>query len=92
MARGYPSHPNKGLPGHVHRLPGPTLFTERASGMYALYIISILANIIVIPLGILMIRMAAQVLRAARLGLCALTLSVITRVLDLLGIAVPARM
>jgi len=46
--------------------PGPTLFTERASAMYALYIIFILANIIMIPLGILMIRMAAQVLRAPR--------------------------
>jgi hypothetical protein len=32
--------------------PGPTLFTERASSMYALYIIFILANIIMIPLGI----------------------------------------
>jgi hypothetical protein len=46
--------------------PGPTLFTERASAMYALYIIFILANIIMIPLGILMIRLAAQVLRAPR--------------------------
>ncbi len=31
-------------------------------------------------------------LRAARLGLCALTLRVLTKVLDLLGIEVPARM
>ena len=31
-------------------------------------------------------------LRAARLGLCALTLTVLTRTLDLLGIAVPERM
>ena len=31
--------------------PGPTLFTERASSMYALYIIFIIANIIMIPLG-----------------------------------------
>jgi len=46
--------------------PGPTLFTERASSMYALYIIFILANIIMIPLGILMIRAAALVLRAPR--------------------------
>src|SRR6185295_15250106 len=43
--------------------PGPTLFTERASSMYALYII---ANIIMIPLGIAMIRVAALVLRAPR--------------------------
>jgi TctA family transporter len=46
--------------------PGPTLFTERASSMYALYIIFILANIIMIPLGILMIRLASKVLRAPR--------------------------
>ena len=46
--------------------PGPTLFTERAASMYALYIIFILANIIMIPLGIIMIRVAANVLRAPR--------------------------
>ncbi|HEY7687218.1 MAG TPA: tripartite tricarboxylate transporter permease [Dongiaceae bacterium] len=46
--------------------PGPTLFTEKASSMYALYIIFILANIIMIPLGIMMIRIAANVLRAPR--------------------------
>jgi len=46
--------------------PGPTLFTERASSMYALYIIFIIANIIMIPLGIAMIRIAALVLRAPR--------------------------
>jgi TctA family transporter len=46
--------------------PGPTLFTERASSMYALYIIFTLANIIMIPLGLVMIRLAASVLRAPR--------------------------
>jgi len=46
--------------------PGPTLFTERASSMYALYIIFILANIIMIPLGIAMIRAATYILRAPR--------------------------
>ena len=46
--------------------PGPTLFTERAPSMYALYIIFILANIIMIPLGIAMIRLASVVLRAPR--------------------------
>ncbi|WP_114187678.1 tripartite tricarboxylate transporter permease [Microvirga aerophila] len=46
--------------------PGPTLFTERASSMYALYIIFILANILMIPLGIVMIRVASTVLRAPR--------------------------
>jgi len=46
--------------------PGPTLFTEKASSMYALYIIFIIANIIMIPLGIWMIRIASYVLRAPR--------------------------
>lgn len=46
--------------------PGPTLFTEKASSMYALYIVFIVANIIMIPLGIIMIRLASTVLRAPR--------------------------
>lgn len=46
--------------------PGPTLFTEQASSMYALYIIFILANILMIPLGIAMIRASSLVLRAPR--------------------------
>ncbi|HJQ57621.1 MAG TPA: tripartite tricarboxylate transporter permease [Vineibacter sp.] len=46
--------------------PGPTLFTEKASSMYALYIIFILANVLMIPLGIAMIRLASVVLRAPR--------------------------
>jgi TctA family transporter len=46
--------------------PGPTLFTEKASSMYAIYIMFIIANILMIPLGIVMIRMAAHVLRAPR--------------------------
>lgn len=46
--------------------PGPTLFTENASSMYALYLIFILANIVMIPLGIMMIRASTLVLRAPR--------------------------
>jgi len=46
--------------------PGPTLFTEKASSMYALYIVFLLANVLMIPLGILMIRVSKQVLRAPR--------------------------
>ncbi|HEX2887272.1 tripartite tricarboxylate transporter permease [Vineibacter terrae] len=46
--------------------PGPTLFTDKASSMYALYIIFIIANILMIPLGIAMIRIASFVLRAPR--------------------------
>jgi putative tricarboxylic transport membrane protein len=49
--------------------PGPMLFTEQASSMYALYIIFLIANIIMIPLGIGMIRVASFVLRAPRAGI-----------------------
>jgi putative tricarboxylic transport membrane protein len=54
--------------------PGPTLFTERASSMYALCIIFALANIIMIPLGIMMIRAASLVLRAPRSAILPLIL------------------
>ncbi|HUR89648.1 MAG TPA: tripartite tricarboxylate transporter permease [Ramlibacter sp.] len=46
--------------------PGPTLFTEKASSMYALYIVFMLSNIIMIPLGIMMIRTARYVLYVPR--------------------------
>ncbi|KNZ34226.1 MAG: C4-dicarboxylate ABC transporter permease [Methylibium sp. NZG] len=46
--------------------PGPTLFTEKASSMYALYIVFMIANIIMIPLGIMMIRSARYVLYVPR--------------------------
>jgi putative tricarboxylic transport membrane protein len=46
--------------------PGPTLFTDKASSMYALYIVFILANIIMIPLGIIMIRLSSHVLLVPR--------------------------
>jgi putative tricarboxylic transport membrane protein len=46
--------------------PGPTLFTEKASSMYALYIVFLIANIIMIPLGIWMIRSARYVLYVPR--------------------------
>lgn len=46
--------------------PGPTLFTEKASSMYALYIVFLLSNVIMIPLGIVMIRLASHILRAPR--------------------------
>ena len=46
--------------------PGPTLFTEKASSMYALYIVFLLSNIIMIPLGIMMIRSARYILYVPR--------------------------
>jgi TctA family transporter len=46
--------------------PGPTLFTDKASSMYAIYIVFIIANIIMIPLGIAMIRAASFILHVPR--------------------------
>jgi putative tricarboxylic transport membrane protein len=51
--------------------PGPTLFTERASSMYALYIVFMLANIVMIPLGIAMIHLSSHILRAPRSAIMA---------------------
>ena len=46
--------------------PGPTLFTEQAASMYALYIIFMLGNFIMIPFGIIMIRLASRIVSAPR--------------------------
>jgi len=46
--------------------PGPTLFTQNADSMYAIYWIFLIANIIMIPLGILMIRGTTYVLQVPR--------------------------
>jgi putative tricarboxylic transport membrane protein len=46
--------------------PGPTLFTTNPQNIYAVFMLFIIANIIMIPLGIIMIRAAALVLRAPR--------------------------
>jgi TctA family transporter len=46
--------------------PGPTLFTEKASSMYALYIVFLVANIVMIPLGIIMIRTSRYILYLPR--------------------------
>jgi TctA family transporter len=43
--------------------PGPTLFTDNAPSMYALYMIFLIANLIMIPLGIMIIRMSSYALR-----------------------------
>jgi TctA family transporter len=51
--------------------PGPTLFTENAASMYALYIVFLLANVIMVPLGVIMIRLASTVLRAPRAAVMA---------------------
>ena len=46
--------------------PGPTIFMEKAPEMYAIFFIFILANLLMIPLGIAAIKGAKQLLRAPR--------------------------
>lgn len=46
--------------------PGPTVFMEKAPEMYAIFVVFILANLLMIPLGIAAIKGAKQLLRAPR--------------------------
>lgn len=46
--------------------PGPTIFMENAPSMYAIFIVFILANLLMIPLGVAAIKGAKQLLRAPR--------------------------
>ncbi len=46
--------------------PGPTLFTTNPQNIYAVFLIFILANIIMVPLGILCIKVARRILKVPR--------------------------
>jgi TctA family transporter len=46
--------------------PGPTLFTTNPQNIYAVFLLFILANLIMIPLGLLCIKVAKQILRVPR--------------------------
>jgi len=46
--------------------PGPTLFTVNPQNIYAVFILFIIANIIMVPLGILCIKAAKQILKVPR--------------------------
>ncbi len=46
--------------------PGPTVFMEKAPEMYAIFVVFILANLLMIPLGFAAIKGARQLLRAPR--------------------------
>ena len=46
--------------------PGPSLFTTNPQNIYAVFLIFILANIIMIPLGILCIKAAQRILKVPR--------------------------
>ncbi|MCR5536145.1 MAG: tripartite tricarboxylate transporter permease [Succinivibrio sp.] len=43
--------------------PGPTLFTNHGDFLFAIYMVFILANILLIPLGYIIIRLATKVMR-----------------------------
>jgi TctA family transporter len=45
--------------------PGPTLFTNNPENIYAIFIVFILANLIMLPLGWLTVRLATKILRVA---------------------------
>jgi len=46
--------------------PGPTIFMQNAAQIYAIFLVFILANLIMLPLGIAAIKGAKQMLRAPR--------------------------
>lgn len=46
--------------------PGPTLFTVNPQNIYAVFLIFIIANLIMIPLGFLCIKVAKRILRVPR--------------------------
>ena len=46
--------------------PGPTLFTQNPQNIYAVYLLFIVANLIMIPLGFLCIKVAKRILQVPR--------------------------
>ena len=46
--------------------PGPTLFTTQPENIYAVFLLFIIANIIMIPLGLLCIKVVKQILKVPR--------------------------
>ena len=46
--------------------PGPTLFTQNPQNIYAVYLLFIVANIMMVPLGFACIKVSKQILRVPR--------------------------
>lgn len=46
--------------------PGPTLFTTNPQNIYAVFLLFVIANIIMVPLGILCIKVAKRILKVPR--------------------------
>jgi len=51
---------------YIKGLTGPTIFMNNAVALYAIFIVFILANLLMIPLGVAAIKGAKQMLRAPR--------------------------
>lgn len=56
--------------------PGPALFTTDISTLYSLYLVFILANLLMLPLGLLLIKGSTSILRAPRPALMAAIVAV----------------
>jgi len=56
--------------------PGPMLFTQQASTLYAIYILFIIANLLMLPLGFLYIKGATNILKLPRAVLMAIVVAV----------------
>jgi TctA family transporter len=46
--------------------PGPTIFINNPENIYAIFIVFILANLVMLPLGWLIVKLATRVLKVAR--------------------------
>ena len=46
--------------------PGPTIFTDNPQNIYAIFLVFILANLVMVPLGWLTVRLATKLLKVAR--------------------------
>ncbi|MQX37045.1 tripartite tricarboxylate transporter permease [Roseospira navarrensis] len=55
--------------------PGPTVFLTQPETMTAIFLVFVLANLLIVPLGLVAIALSAQVLRAPRLALAPLILA-----------------
>lgn len=56
--------------------PGPTLFTQNTDTLYALYIMFFIANLLLLPLGFLLIKGASTILKIPRSILMAIIVAV----------------
>lgn len=56
--------------------PGPTLFTAQKGTLYAIYILFIIANVLMVPLGLLLIKVCSNILKLPHAVLMACVVAV----------------